>query len=123
MICKSRSIAWTSLSLALSFSAAMAEGDSAKAAAKTAAPAVTATAAPTPAAASAASPAATAAAPTTGKAKGRSCDEVQAEIQAKLEKKGVKNFTLAAVTPDAVAGGKVIGSCEGGAKRILYARK
>jgi Protein of unknown function (DUF1161) len=50
------------------------------------------------------------------------CTELQAEIAAKIDAKGVKGYTLEIVAPDAVGDRKVVGSCEGGAKRIVYVR-
>jgi Protein of unknown function (DUF1161) len=50
------------------------------------------------------------------------CDELKGEIVAKLEAKGVKNYTLEIVAADAVKDQKVVGSCEGGAKKIVYSR-
>ncbi len=55
--------------------------------------------------------------------KGRPCDDVKAAIASKLDAKGVKNYTLDIAAKDAVGEGKVVGSCEGGSKRILYTRK
>ena len=52
----------------------------------------------------------------------KSCDELKAEISAKIEAKGVKNFTLEIVTNDQVADKKVVGSCDGGTKKIVYTR-
>jgi Protein of unknown function (DUF1161) len=51
-----------------------------------------------------------------------SCDEVKATIDAKLEKKGVKNYTIEAVDAKDVGDKKVVGSCEGGAKKLVYTR-
>jgi len=49
------------------------------------------------------------------------CDEVKSAIAAKLDAKHVANYTLDAVPSDKVAGdAKVVGSCEGGAKKIVY---
>lgn len=60
-------------------------------------------------------------------AAGKPCDELKAEIAAKLDEKGVKNYEIAAVENDKVAekgdGAKVIGSCEGGTKKLTYVRK
>ena len=53
----------------------------------------------------------------------KSCEELKAEIAAKLDAKGVKNYTLNIVNADEVKDAKVVGSCEGGAKRITYERK
>jgi hypothetical protein len=50
----------------------------------------------------------------------KSCDELKAEIAAKLEAKGVKKFQLDIVAADAVKDQKVVGSCEGGKKKIAY---
>ena len=53
----------------------------------------------------------------------KACEELKTEIAAKLDAKGVKNYTLDIVAKDADAGdGKVVGTCEGGAKKILYKR-
>jgi hypothetical protein len=51
-----------------------------------------------------------------------SCDDVKATIAAKLDAKGVAGYSLDAVANDAVGDGKVIGSCDGGTKKIVYAR-
>ncbi len=67
-----------------------------------------------------------------------SCDEVKAQIDAKLQAKGVKSYTLevvpvaqaapaaasgAAAAPAKEAAGKVVGNCEGETKQIIYKRK
>ncbi len=51
------------------------------------------------------------------------CDELKAEIAAKLDAKGVKNYEIAAVENDKVGDAKVIGSCDGGTKKLTYVRK
>ncbi|MEO3711179.1 DUF1161 domain-containing protein [Roseateles flavus] len=51
------------------------------------------------------------------------CEELKAEIAAKLDEKGVKNYTLTVVENDKVGEAKVIGSCEGGSKKITYEKK
>ena len=66
-----------------------------------------------------------------------SCDELKASIDAKLQAKGVKSYTLdivpvAPAAPAAASGvaaapakapeGKVVGSCEGDTKQIIYKR-
>lgn len=51
-----------------------------------------------------------------------SCDEVKATIDAKLEKKGVKSYTIEAVDTKDVGDRKVVGSCEGGTKKLVYTR-
>ena len=53
----------------------------------------------------------------------KACEELKTEIAAKLDAKGVKNYTLDIVAKDADAGdAKEVGTCEGGAKKILYKR-
>ena len=51
------------------------------------------------------------------------CDELRSEIDAKLKEKGVKNYTLEIVANDEVKDQKVVGSCDGGTKKITYSRK
>ncbi len=51
------------------------------------------------------------------------CEELKAEIEAKLKEKGVKAYTLDIVPAQDVKDLKVVGSCEGGAKKIVYERK
>ncbi len=50
------------------------------------------------------------------------CDELKAEIAAKMDANGVKNYTLEIVATDQVGDRKVVGSCEGGTKKIVYVR-
>ena len=55
---------------------------------------------------------------------GKNCDELKKEIADKLDAKGVKDYTLDIVaTADVKEGTKVVGSCEGGTKKIVYSRK
>lgn len=51
------------------------------------------------------------------------CEELKSEIEAKLQAKGVQGYTLEIVANDAVGDKKVIGSCEGGTKKITYQRQ
>jgi len=62
--------------------------------------------------------------PACGHAQGaKACEELKTEIAAKLDAKGVKGYTLDIVAKDADAGdAKVVGTCEAGAKKILYKR-
>ena len=60
-----------------------------------------------------------AAAPASAK---NSCDEVTAQIEAKIKANGVKDFTLTTVPKDEKSDLRVVGSCDGGAKKILYKR-
>ncbi|MCC6560002.1 MAG: DUF1161 domain-containing protein [Xanthomonadales bacterium] len=52
------------------------------------------------------------------------CEELQAEIDAKIKANGVVAFTLTVIDAAAETGteGKVVGSCDGGPKRIVYRR-
>jgi hypothetical protein len=52
---------------------------------------------------------------------GKACEELKSEIAAKLDAKGVKGYSLDIVAKDAdVTDGKVVGTCEGGTKKIVY---
>ena len=51
------------------------------------------------------------------------CDELKQEIAAKLDAKGVKGYTLEIVAADQIKDQKVVGSCEGGTKKITYTRE
>jgi len=51
------------------------------------------------------------------------CEELKTEIAAKLDEKGVKHYTLNVVEADKAGEAKVIGSCEGGSKKIVYEKK
>lgn len=59
---------------------------------------------------------------TTACAAGKSCDELKGEIAAKLDAKQVKGYTLEIVASDAAGEAKVVGSCEAGAKKIVYGK-
>jgi hypothetical protein len=48
------------------------------------------------------------------------CEELKSEIAKKLEAKNVTAYTLEIVAKDKDAEGKVVGSCEGGTKKIMY---
>ena len=48
------------------------------------------------------------------------CEELKSEIAKKIEANGVKSYTLEIVAKDADAEGKVVGTCEGGTKKIVY---
>jgi hypothetical protein len=54
------------------------------------------------------------------------CDELKSEIDAKLQAKGVKNYTLEIVAAEQTKDlkeGKIVGSCDGGTKKIVYKRQ
>lgn len=50
------------------------------------------------------------------------CDALKAEIAKKLDANGSKNYTLEIVPKDQEAAGKVVGSCGGGTKKIVYSK-
>lgn len=50
------------------------------------------------------------------------CEELKSEIATKLDAKGVKSYSLEIVPKDQDAEGKVVGTCEGGTKKIVYLR-
>lgn len=50
------------------------------------------------------------------------CEELKAEIAAKVRKNGVKHFTLTIVPNAEVKDQHVVGSCDGGTKKITYRR-
>ena len=50
----------------------------------------------------------------------KSCDELKNEIEAKLKAKNVQSYSLEVVASADVKDQKVVGSCEAGAKKIIY---
>ena len=56
-------------------------------------------------------------------AAGKPCEELKGEIAAKLDAKKVTGYTLDIVDADKAGDAKVVGSCEGGARKITYAKK
>lgn len=52
----------------------------------------------------------------------KSCEELKAEIEEKVKAKGVKTFSVDIVAAADVKDAKVVGSCDGGAKKIVYKR-
>lgn len=54
------------------------------------------------------------------------CEDLKAEIARKIEANGVKTYSLEIVAKDketdADADAKVVGTCEGGSKKIVYRR-
>jgi hypothetical protein len=55
-------------------------------------------------------------------AAGKPCDELKAEIEAKLKDKGVAAYTLEVVDKGAAGDKQVVGTCEAGSKEIVYQR-
>ena len=54
---------------------------------------------------------------------GKPCDELKSEIDAKLKEKKVEGYTLEVVASADVKDQTVVGSCEGGTKKIVYTRE
>jgi hypothetical protein len=52
----------------------------------------------------------------------KDCGELKGEIEAKIKKNGVEKFSLDVVEADKQAEGKVVGTCDGGSKKIVYKR-
>jgi len=50
------------------------------------------------------------------------CEELKDEISKKLDAKGVKGYTLEIVAKDKDAEGKIVGTCDGGAKKVIYSK-
>lgn len=50
------------------------------------------------------------------------CEELKAEIEAKLKSKGVKSWTIDIVAKDEQKEGRVVGTCDGGTKKLVYRR-
>lgn len=54
----------------------------------------------------------------------KACEELKSEITTKLDAKGVKGYSLEIVEKDKeVTDAKVVGTCEGGTKKIVYSKK
>ena len=50
------------------------------------------------------------------------CEELKSEIDAKIKKNGVPMYSLDVLDMDAQAEGKVVGTCDGHTKKIVYKR-
>jgi hypothetical protein len=50
------------------------------------------------------------------------CEELRAEIAAKIDARGVSGYTLEIVAPEDAGERKIVGRCEGGTRRIVYLR-
>jgi hypothetical protein len=58
----------------------------------------------------------------TALAAGKPCYELKSEIAAKIDAKGASGYSLEVVDKGASTDAKVVGSCEGGTKEIVYKR-
>jgi hypothetical protein len=62
-------------------------------------------------------------APVCGYAQAKPCEELKSEIAAKLDAKNVKGYSLEIVEKNKeVTTGTVVGTCEGGTKKIIYTK-
>ena len=52
----------------------------------------------------------------------KDCGELKGEIEAKIKTNGIEKFSLDVVEADAQGDGKVVGTCDGGTKKIVYKR-
>ncbi len=52
----------------------------------------------------------------------KSCDDLKAEIGKKLDAKGVVGYSLDPVDKGKEGDGKVVGTCDGGTKSLIYSR-
>jgi len=52
----------------------------------------------------------------------KDCEELKSEIDAKIKANGVPVYTLEIVPADEVKDGQVVGTCDGGTKKIVYKR-
>ena len=52
----------------------------------------------------------------------KDCEELKTEIEGKIKANGVKEFTLQIVANEEAKDGTVVGSCDGGSKKIIYKR-
>jgi len=50
------------------------------------------------------------------------CDDLKSEIAKKLDAKGVVGYSLEIVEKGKETEGKIVGSCDGGTKSIVYSR-
>ncbi len=51
-----------------------------------------------------------------------SCEELTAKIEQKLESKGVKGYTLTVIPAAEATDLRVVGTCDGNTKKIVYKR-
>ncbi len=58
-----------------------------------------------------------------GKTNGKtSCESVVAQIETKLASKGVTKYTLLIIPKEEATDSRVVGTCDGGTKKIIYKR-
>jgi len=52
----------------------------------------------------------------------KNCEELKTEIAAKMKANGVASYTLHVVAAEDAVASQVVGTCEGGKKKIVYKR-
>jgi hypothetical protein len=58
-----------------------------------------------------------------GQGQRKACEDLKAEIDQRMQARGVQNYTLEVVAAEDVKPqDKVVGSCEGGSRKIVYKR-
>jgi len=53
---------------------------------------------------------------------GQTCESIQSAIEQKIRATGTVDFNLTTVPVESTAPGKLVGSCDRGAKKVLYTR-
>jgi hypothetical protein len=48
------------------------------------------------------------------------CDELRADVEARIRNSGVTQFSVSVVEAAASSAGKVVGTCDRGARKLLY---
>lgn len=56
-------------------------------------------------------------------AAGKPCEELKSQIAAKLDGKKIAGYTLEIVAADKAGEARVVGTCDGGARKITYTKK
>ena len=51
-----------------------------------------------------------------------SCEELRSSVEAKIQSKGVKHFSVSIVEIHTTASGQVVGTCELGSKKLIYSK-
>ncbi|HTE40616.1 MAG TPA: DUF1161 domain-containing protein [Steroidobacteraceae bacterium] len=52
----------------------------------------------------------------------KDCEAVKAEVDTKIKANGVANYTLEILDTAVATDGKVVGTCDGGVKKVVYKR-
>jgi hypothetical protein len=50
------------------------------------------------------------------------CADLRSNVEASIRSRGVTDFSVTIVASDAPAAGQIVGTCERGAKKLVYAR-